>query len=236
MGKQNPNHLVVLLHGIRNSGTIMKPFEVALKKEGYDVLNISYESTQKPIEELVEDVRSEMDTFGIDGYDQVNFVGHSMGGVLIRELLRDHNSRPDNLGNVVMFGSPHGGSQAADELKDWKLFQYIYGPAGQQLTTEFQKKSQEGLVVDYKLGVIASADNTGHFLVRSLIPGDNDGIVSVESTMLDGMDDHVLIDAPHSLMPLVPEVIRQAIEFLQNGKFDTRQRVSVQHFRKLFIK
>lgn len=214
----------------------MKPFELALTKKGYDVLNISYDSTDKPIEELVADIAKIVDDFGIEDYEDVNFVGHSMGGILIRELLRDKASRPDNLGKVVMFGSPHAGSEAADEVKDWKLFQYLFGPAGQQLTTEFQKQAKNGLVIDYDLGIISSADNTGHFWVRSLIPGDNDGLVSIESTILDGMDDHVVIDAPHAVMPLMPEVIRQAMHFLEEGKFDTPQNVTVRHVSKLFLK
>lgn len=236
MSRAQKKPLAVLLHGIRGSGKIMKLMEVSLKKEGYEALNISYESTSKPMEELVEDIRAALDKKGVTDYSRVDFVGHSMGGLLIRELLRDKAQRPANLGGVVMMGSPNAGSEAADRMKDWDLFKWIYGPAGQQLTTEFQRQAKDGLSVDYKLGIIASADNTGHYWVRELIPGENDGLVSVESTKLDGMDDHVKIEAPHSVMPLMPEVIRQVIHFLDKGKFDTEVVPLEQHIKKLFLK
>lgn len=235
MGREDKKPLAVLLHGILCNDKVMKLLEISLEKEGYETLNINYQSTAKSIEDLVQDIRAELDRKDIADYSRVDFVGYSLGGLLIRELLRDKAQQPENLGRVVMMGSPHEGSEVADRVKDWALFKWVCGPAGQQLTTEFQKQAKGELNIDYELGIIASADNAGHFWVREQIPDENDGLVSVESTKLDGMADHVTVEAPHVIMPLMPEVIRQVIHFFEKGSFNMKPMSFAQHARKFIF-
>lgn len=220
MTKKQKGKAAILLHGINNPSLIMGRIGKALTNKGYTVLNIDYPSTKKPISELVEYVGERLRNFDPAQFEQIDFVGHSMGGIIIRELLNKEH-RPENLGRVVMIGSPHAGSEVADRVKDWKLFKKLYGPAGGQLTTEFQKAASKGIVIDYPLGIIASDSNTGHFWIRSFIAGENDGLVSVESTKLNGMGEHIILPAPHVAMPLLPGVIKQVAHFLEHGEFDS---------------
>ena len=50
-------------------------------------------------------------------------------------------------------------------------------------------------------------------------PRANDGKVSVARTRIDGMTDHAVLRATHTLMVRNDEVIRQTIHFLRHGHF-----------------
>ena len=51
-----------------------------------------------------------------------------------------------------------------------------------------------------------------------LMPGDNDGLLEVETTRLAGASDF-LVPTPHMGMLHSPEVMRYTLNFLQHGSF-----------------
>jgi hypothetical protein len=51
------------------------------------------------------------------------------------------------------------------------------------------------------------------------MPKPNDTMVSVASTGLDGMTDHVVVKASHAGLPHHAEAIAQTIAFLREGRF-----------------
>jgi alpha/beta superfamily hydrolase len=179
------------------------------------VHNLDYPSTKYRLEKLTAMVASEIRT-RVDPSSPVHFVGYSMGGIVTRALLNKY--RPDNLGKVVQLASPNGGSEVADLLRSNWFYQSIFGPAGQQLVTEGAGIDELLGVVDYELGVIA-----GNFTIdpisSAIIPGDDDGKVSVESTRVPGMQDHIVIGASHTFFPQSAAVQRQVLHFLRVGAF-----------------
>ncbi len=209
------NEQVVLLHGIARSSSHMDDLEKFLEEKGYSVINMDYPSTEYNLEQLAAIVADNLaDTMKAD--QPVHFVGYSMGGIVIRAVLNKY--RPDNLGRVVQLASPNGGSEVADFLKGNFLYEKFYGPAGSQLTTV--NAGIEDLMgeVDYELGVLA-----GTFTIdpvsSSIIPGDDDGKVSVESTKVDGMKEHRLVNASHTFFPQNSEVLELTARFLEAGSF-----------------
>lgn len=210
---------VILLHGIARSSSHMEDLANHLGKQGYDVLNLDYPSTDYTLEELVDLTQKQLDK-KITEPKPVHFVGYSMGGLLVRGIIHKH--RPEHLGRVVQLAVPNNGSEVADFLKDNWLYQSIYGPAGQELTTN--NGDVETLLggVDYELGVIAG-NSTIDPISSAIIPNDDDGKVSIESTKIKGMKDHIIVPASHTFFPGNKEVIRQTEYFLEHGKFEHKE-------------
>ncbi|MEM9332895.1 MAG: alpha/beta fold hydrolase [Pseudomonadota bacterium] len=206
---------VVLLHGIARSSSHMEELETFLEDKGYQVFNLDYPSTEHDLDVLTAMVASDIRS-KIDPSKPMHFVGYSMGGIVTRALLNKY--RPDNLGRVVQLASPNQGSEVADTLKEVWLYEQIFGPAGQQLVTEGAGIEELLGTVDYELGVVA-----GNFSIdpvsSSIIPGDDDGKVSVESTKVEGMHDHIVVFASHTFFPQSKEVQRQTLHFLRTGFF-----------------
>ena len=207
---------VVLLHGIARSANSMEKLADNIKNQGYQVLNLDYPSTKHPLEVLVEQINEQVKRFNQDPNRKIHFVSHSMGGVLVRGFLNKY--RPKNLGRVVMLAPPNQGSEASDFWKDNWLFNFIYGPAGKQLITD-QSKLKEFLgKINYELGVIAGDFSIDPFH-SFIIPGPDDGKVSIKRTKVEGMKDHVVISATHTFIMNNKDALIQTLNFLDKGEF-----------------
>lgn len=208
---------VVLLHGMARSKSSMAKMAEDLLSKGYNVINIDYESRKKPIEGLIEDVKKEIDLHHIDTAKKINFIGHSMGGLVVRAYI--HRYKPKNLGRVVMLGTPNQGSEVADFFHNNFIYKSYYGPAGQELITNQDSFRKIFGKIDYDLGVIAGDRSIDPISSLLIIPGDDDGKVPIARTKIKGMKDHITIHATHTFMPSNEEVIQQTEYFLKQGKF-----------------
>ena len=206
---------VILLHGLWRSEHSMSRLEEALAGAGYRVLNIEYESTEKSVEELAEEAVP-AGLAGCEDTQSVHFVTHSMGGILVRQYLVDHDI--ERLGRVVMLGPPNQGSEVIDRYGDWPGFKWFSGPAGMQLGTGEGSLPRALGPAHFDLGVIAGYQTINPILSQSL-PGPDDGKVSVNATRVEGMDDHLEMPVTHVFMMRDEAVIAQVLYYLENGRF-----------------
>lgn len=213
-----PSEGVVFLHGISRSFRSLIKLQQAVDKAGFATRNIGYPSREKPLSVLVDDIHPAIAPFTEANDGCTHFVCHSMGGLLARAYIARY--RPARLGRVIMLGTPNGGSEIADRLKGRLLYRLYFGPAGQQLVTS-RDAATEALLppVDYPVGVIAGNRSLDPVASRFMLPGVDDGRVTVERTKLDGMADHVVIPASHAFMMKHRAAIAQTIAFLKDGRF-----------------
>jgi pimeloyl-ACP methyl ester carboxylesterase len=196
----------------------MEPMRKALMKAGYCVTNLDYPSRSATIEELSEAVVGKaLADCRQSGATRIHFVTHSMGGILVRSYFARHSAC--DLGRVVMVGPPNQGSELVDRLGSCPIFSLINGPAGRELGTSANSLPNRLGTPKYYVGVIAG-NRSINWINSLLIPGPDDGKVSVERTKLSSMADHIVVPTTHPFMVRNREVIRQTIEFLRSGKFD----------------
>jgi len=214
---QNENsEYVVLLHGLGRSDISMISMGRHLKNEGYKVVNLGYPSRSHPLDKLAKLVKKRLDKEGIERAKKVHFVTHSLGGIIVREILHDRPLR--NLGRVVMLSPPNGGSELADRYKDNIWYKLFAGPVGQELGTTPNSRPNRLGPPKFEVGIIAGEKSLLPFFSNQL-PGKDDGIVAVEKTKLAKMKDFLIVPSTHTFIMNSPEVKKQVSYFLDTGEF-----------------
>jgi pimeloyl-ACP methyl ester carboxylesterase len=206
---------VILVHGLARSSKSMTTMQRTLAEQGYLVVPFDYPSTRVTIPQSAEYLRKVVDS--LEGVTEVNFVVHSMGGLIVRSYVQQTADRPDpRLNRLVMLGVPNLGARLASIAHTNALFKLIYGPAGQQLV-----ESAAGLIATlpaphFEFAVVSGARGTADGY-NPLIPGDDDGVVSVDCTRLPGAADFMTVPGLHTFLPAHQDVVNCTVRFLRTG-------------------
>ncbi|GLQ36057.1 acetyltransferase [Amylibacter marinus] len=209
----------MLLHGLARSALSMTILEWRLERLGYQVENIDYPSRRESFEHLIE-VGPAKGVEMCKDAKRMHFITHSLGGILLRKYHESLNGDiPENWARTVMLGPPNNGSEIVDETGDWVGFELLNGEVGLRLGTDPNSLPNQLGPVEFELGVIAGDQSVSPYF-SGLIDGEDDGKVSVSSTIIEGMDDHIVLPVTHTFMMNDRAVFAQILAFLANGRFD----------------
>jgi pimeloyl-ACP methyl ester carboxylesterase len=224
---------VIVLHGLFRSRNSMDSLCDYLAEHGqYEVFNVAYPSTQDDIGEHARSLAHIIDN--LDGIEEINFVGHSLGNIVIRHYLGDlqrqeaqkhrTSDRPDTIspdkrpkfGRFVMLGPPNHEARMATAFADNIIFKTVSGQSGQQLGRNWKELESQLAVPDFEFAIIAGGKNSDKGY-NPWLAGDNDGTVSVESTKLSGARDFLVVPVLHTFMVNNAQVEELTLRFLRHG-------------------
>jgi hypothetical protein len=212
------NEYVVLLHGLGRTTSSMRKLEKLLLSRGYETINFGYPSRREPIERIAGvHIPAALAQCRRVSASKIHFVTHSLGGIILRQYLQA-NSLPEG-SRIVMLAPPNRGSEAVDYLKKFFFFRWLTGPAGQQMGTDPESLPNSLKPIGADIGIISGNRSLNPFF-SALIPGPDDGRVSVERAKLEEMADFLVVPSSHTFIMKNPTVIKQVLHFLEHGTFD----------------
>ncbi len=218
---------VIVLHGLFRSPAAMYKLCRYLAEEGkYTVFNVSYPTTRGSVGDHARSLDSIIDN--LDGINEINFVGHSLGNLVVRHYLADHTQpdagvQPDKrIKRMVMLGPPNQGAELAEALDRVGLFHVVAGSAGTQLAHDWEQLDARLAIPAFEFGILAGGRGSDKGF-NPWLTGDDDLVVSVADTKLPGAADFAVLPVLHSFMMNDPAVMQQTLNFLQQGHFTTAE-------------
>ena len=210
----NGDHLVLMIHGIARSTGTFRNLQRELQVSGYDTASISYPSTRTTIETHAEGLAVLLDR--LEGTKTVSFVTHSMGALILRQLLAENRAwqREREVGRIVLIAPPNQGAAMAQRLKNCRLYKSLYGPAGQQLVPNAAQRIPG--INGYDFAIVAGGRGAERGF-NPLLSGDDDGTVTVAETALEGARETCTVRHIHANITNQPDTIRAATRFIKGG-------------------
>ncbi len=215
--------VVIVIHGLSGSRAGMDGLANYLSEQGgLSVINFGYASTRGSIQEQA--VALESVLRNLRGVQQVSFVAHSMGNIVVRHLLYklevQGNPPPLVFNRMVMISPPNHGAEVADTIGQRPVFKLAFGEVVDQFAPHhgWPQLERQLATPAFEFGIIAGGLGNGKgFLPR--VPGDDDGLLSLQTHMLDGANDFQQTGGIHQLMPRYRSVRQATLSFLQTGHF-----------------
>ncbi|NLV40296.1 MAG: alpha/beta fold hydrolase [Candidatus Hydrogenedentes bacterium] len=200
---------VVLLHGMGRTRASMWLMEVRLRSAGYTVLNFPYSAKATTMDLLSDDLRA----FLAEKVETpvYHLIGHSLGNIILRNGFK--RGYPPGLGRIVMLAPPNRPADMARAFKDNPIYRWFTGDSGQQLASE---EFYETLPVPPGEFAVIAGDRGQRLTFKE----PNDGVVTVESTKLEGMKAWALVHHAHTFIMNSRQVALLCMQFLRHGNFD----------------
>ena len=197
---------LVLAPGLWMPGAAMGVLAARLARHGWRVRIFGYRG-RAPYEANLEALARFADG---DAF----FVGHSLGGVLILDMLNRHPEVQAR--GAVLLGAPVRGCLAGRRFGGAGLGRWMMGPCRELWDERPARWSRSA-----PLGVVAGTTPFGlGRMVSGRLPGLNDGVVRVDETEVEGMTARALVAQGHSMLIVSGRVSELVHRFCSSGKFE----------------
>jgi pimeloyl-ACP methyl ester carboxylesterase len=215
--------VVILLHGLMRASNSMSLLGDHLAAHGdYSVIDFEYASTRENIDVHAADLKAVIDRLG-PGVTEINFVGHSLGNIVVRHYLGDQRNtnlgRDKRIKRMVMLGPPNQGSRMARIAKDSLLFKTITGASGRELATSWELVEPKLAIPDFEFGIIAGGQDKEEDWDNFMLKGPDDFTVALKEAKLAGAHDLLVRPLLHSNMMKQPIVLESTLRFFEDGYF-----------------
>lgn len=202
---------VVTVHGLWMRGASMAALQRRLAPHGLRVVSFGYHSVTRS---LADNAAALAEFIERTPGEHVHLIGHSLGGVLIRDaLVRCPLQR---IGRVVCLGSPLRGSRTAARLARLPGGRAVIGKC---LAEHNDRGGFQSWGTPVDVGSIAGRVPLGFGRLLGSFPEPNDGTVAVAETTVEGLRDHVVLPVSHVALLWSTLVAEQALHFIVHGHF-----------------
>jgi PGAP1-like protein len=147
----------------------------------------------------------------------VHLIGHSMGGLVIRNYLHKYHDIA-NIKSVVTIATPHNQSICAHTMSK-SLFRKVLGTAGDSGLTKPLKEWESNIPIGCIAGLSKSKMSANFFIMFNPKEDDSDGTVYVEEALLNNATDKIILKGSHTGLLFKKEVATQCLYFLEHEKF-----------------
>lgn len=222
---------LILLHGLfRTRGAMTAMCKSVNDAGGFTTFCMGYPTTRGSVDSHARSLDSVVRS--LEDMSEINFVAHSLGNLVVRNWLNNFAAEGRTLphgqtfGRMVMLAPPNHQPQIATQLIRGPVT-YVAGASAQELATGWEGLESKLATPKFEFGILAGGrgDDKGF---NPLLPGDDDGVVTVERTRLAGARDFRVIPVLHTFFMDDKRAQELTLKFLNEGHFEsdeTRQPV-----------
>jgi hypothetical protein len=216
---------LLLLHGLFRTRTAMTSLCKSIDNAGgFTTFCMGYPTTRGSVDAHARSLDSVVRS--LEGMSEINFVAHSLGNLVVRHWLHNleaeerHLPTGQKLGRMVMLAPPNQQPQIATQLIRGPVVNFVTGPAAESLATGWQTLVPKLANPKFEFGILAGgkSDDKGY---NPLLPGDDDGVVTVESTRLAGARDFRVLPVMHTFFMDDKRAQEFTLRFLNEGHFES---------------
>lgn len=209
---------VILVHGFSKSSKDMRPLQQNLALFGYECFMPDLQLTFK---------ETAVSTFLLEGFlenliqleliedECIHLVGHSTGGLIIRQLLSMTKYR-DKIGRCVLIATPNNGSYLATMAGNLKPYVEIFKTLK---SLHYEEVRKFNMACQHEVEMAAIAGNKNNLMLGQLIGKENDGRVEVESVYFSQLKDFTVLPYGHKEIHHQMTTAKYVDAFLKNGTF-----------------
>ncbi|SJZ89071.1 alpha/beta fold hydrolase [Selenihalanaerobacter shriftii] len=210
---------VVLVHGYNKNQKDMLVLKENLEELGYDGILVDLPLTFKRIKYCTSIFEKKVDQiiYNLCENEKISLVGHSTGGLVIRNFLSNIKYR-DKIDRCVLIATPNQGSQLANiASKLSNTFTNVFKTLD-SLHPDNVKDLGLRSLDPIEIGAIAG--DKSNLILGKLLPEGNDGRVQVSSVKYEGLKDFIVVSHGHKDIHYNFKTAELVDSFLKKGKFE----------------